>query len=355
MLMWFIVIVVFSLLVLVHEVGHLVAAKKAGIKVEVFSLGMGRRLFGWTVGSTDYRLSLIPFGGYCKMAGEDPLESEGREDEFNSKSPGQKFWVIVAGSLTNYIFAFLVFCVIFMMGAPVLSNKIGEVFENMPAYEADLREGDRIVAIGQNNVEYWDDILQNISAYDRERGVLEITILRDGEELRLDLVPRIQETVNIFQQRITRPMIGIAPSEEMESVSYSFFPAAYNGAKRLFELTATTYKGIWLLVTGALPLESSVSGPVGIAHIMGEAARMGLVPLLLITAHVSLALAVFNLLPFPILDGGHLLFIAVEKLRGRPVSPHVQEKIAQIALVLLLTFAIFVTWQDVLRFTPIGN
>ena len=133
------VIIVFSILILIHEAGHLFAAKKIGVRVEAFSLGMGKRLFGVKIGDTDYRVSLIPFGGFCKMAGEDPEESEGKDYEFGSKPVGHRFWVLVAGSLSNYIFAFLLFWMVFMVGVPVLSNGVGQLLNGYPAKEAGIK------------------------------------------------------------------------------------------------------------------------------------------------------------------------------------------------------------------------
>ena len=350
-----IVLIVFSVLIMIHELGHLFAAKKAGIKVEAFSLGMGKRIFGFKKGDTDYRLSLIPFGGYCKMAGEDPDEAEGHEYEFAEKPVGHRFWVIAAGSITNYVFAFILFWIIFMIGIPTLSNRVGQVLKDYPAEKAGMRVGDRITSINGNKIEYWEDIVGTIKKESAENSVLDIEVMRDGKDVGLAVTPDIQEVTNIFGQTISRPMIGVAPVSEVMAVSYDPVRSAYYGGKRLIALTGMTYKGIWLLLTGGMPIKTSVSGPIGIAHLIGQAANMGIVPLLIITAHVSMALAIFNLLPFPVLDGGHLIFLGIEKLRGRPLSLKVQEIITQVALVLLIAFAVFVSWQDLLKFTPLGG
>jgi len=350
-----VVIVVFSFLILIHETGHLFAAKKAGITVEVFSLGMGKRLFGAKIGGTDYRVSLFPFGGFCKMAGEDPEEASGKEDEFASKPVGHRFWVIAAGSLTNYIFAFILFSVIFMIGVPTLSTGVGQVLKGYPAAKAGIEVGDTVLDINGRKVEYWDDIVNTIKEESEAGAPLVIRVERGNAMLDIKVTPDISEVKNIFGQTISRPMIGIAPQNKVLSVSYGPAGAVYHGGKRLLMLTGMTYKGIWLLITGGMPVKSSVSGPIGIAHLMGQAARLGITPLLIITAHVSMALAIFNLLPFPVLDGGHIIFLAFEKLMKRPVSQKVQEGLTQVALVLLIAFALFVSWQDILKFTPLGG
>jgi len=349
------VIVVFSVLILVHEAGHLLAAKKCGIRVEAFSLGFGKRLCGIELGGTDYRISLFPFGGYVKMAGEDPSEATGEEGELYSKPPGRRFWVMVAGSLTNYVFAFLLFSIIFMIGVPTLSNEIGQVLKEYPAEKAGIKVGDTILSINAQKTVYWDDIVNAIKKGSVGAASLEIEVERDERIFMIRVKPAISEVTNIFGQTISRPMLGIAPKDKILPVSYGPVRAIYHGGKRLLILTGMTYKGLWLLLTGALPVKQSVTGPIGIMHLIGQAAHMGIVPLLIITAHVSMALAIFNLLPFPVLDGGHVIFLALEKLRGRPLTPKVQENITNVAFIILMTLILFVTWQDLLKFTPLGK
>lgn len=355
MLTWIIVLVVFSVLILVHEAGHLFAAKKAGIRVEAFSLGMGKRLFGIELGGTDYRVSLIPLGGFCKMAGEEPGEAKGSADEYWAKPVGHRFWVIAAGSLTNYVFAFILFSIIFMIGVPTLSNEVGQVLKNYPAEKAGIKVGDTVLAINGKKVLYWDDIVAAIKDGSLGGAALKIDLKRENGNLTLDVKPEISTVKNIFGQTISRPMLGIAPREKTLSVKYGPVEALYHGGKKLVELTAVTYNGIWLLITGGMPLKTSVSGPIGIANIMGQAANLGIVPLLIITAHVSMALAIFNLLPFPVLDGGHIIFLFFEKLKGRPVTVKVQEAITQVALFLLIALFVYASWNDILRLTPLGK
>jgi regulator of sigma E protease len=289
------------------------------------------------------------------MAGEDPSEATGEEGELYSKPPGRRFWVMVAGSLTNYVFAFLLFSVIFMIGVPTLSNEIGQVLKEYPAEKAGIKVGDTILSINAQKTVYWDDIVDAIKKGSVGAAILEIEVERDERIFMIRVKPTISEVTNIFGQTISRPMLGIAPRDKILPVSYDPVRAIYHGGKRLLILTGMTYKGLWLLMTGGLPVKQSVTGPIGIMHLIGQAAHMGIVPLLIITAHVSMALAIFNLLPFPVLDGGHVVFLALEKLRGRPLAPKVQENITNVAFILLMTLILFVTWQDLLKFTPLGK
>ncbi|MFH1798545.1 MAG: RIP metalloprotease RseP [Candidatus Omnitrophota bacterium] len=344
-----IVFIVFGILIIVHEAGHLIAAKKAGIRVEAFSLGMGKRLFGIAIGGTDYRVSLIPFGGFCQMAGEDPHQAKGAKDEFGSKPVGARFWVVAAGSITNYIFAFLLFSIVFMIGSPVVSNEVGQLLKGYPAEKAGIKTGDKILSVNGKKVEYWDDIVSEIAKGSLALKPLEMEILRSKETMIVEVTPEVSTVTNIFNQKISRPVVGIAPENKILAVSYNPVKALFYGGKKLIALTAVTYKSIWLLLTGGMPLKTSVSGPIGIACLIGQAANMGLVYLILVMAHISMALAVFNLLPFPVLDGGHIFFLIIEKLRGKPLSVKTQEIIAQAALVGLISLALFVSWQDILR------
>ena len=355
LLSWIIVFIVFGILILIHEAGHLIAAKRAGIKVEAFSLGMGKRLIGKEIGGTDYRLSIIPFGGFCQMAGENPTEATGSEDEFASKSVGARFWVIAAGSVTNYIFAFILFSVIFMIGSPTLSNEVGQVLKGLPADKAGIEVGDKVISINDKKIEYWEDIVSEIRIAGKDGSSLDVDIERGDTTIELALKPEISTVTNIFGQKVSTPLIGIAPQNKILAVSYNPLEAFYHGGKRLLSLTAMTYKGIWLLVTGGMPVKASVSGPVGIASLIMKAANLGIVHLLIITAHISMALAIFNLLPFPVLDGGHIIFLGAEKMRGKPVSVRFQEIVTNIALFLLIGFALFVTYNDVLKLIPSGK
>ncbi|MBU0570965.1 MAG: RIP metalloprotease RseP [Candidatus Omnitrophica bacterium] len=355
MLTGIIVFVVFGVLILIHEAGHLFAAKKAGITVEAFSLGMGKRLFGIKIKETDYRVSLIPFGGYCKMAGQDPGEAQGKPNEIGSKPIGHRFWVMAAGSITNYIFAFFLFSIVFMIGVPTLSNTVGQVLNGYPAKEAGMREGDEIIAINGLKVTDWEDILDAIKKGSSEGALLRIDIKRENRPMSFTVEPDISRVTNVFGQTLFRPMIGIAPANKVLAVSYGPLSAVYNGGKKLLQLTGMTYRMMWLLITGGMPIKGSLSGPIGIAYFIKQAAGMGIVPLLVIMAHISMALAIFNLLPLPVLDGGHIVFLFIEKLRSRPLSTRTQEVITNAAFVLLISFAIFVSWQDVIRFTPFGK
>jgi len=345
------VLIVFSALIITHELGHMLVAKRVGVKVEKFSLGLGKTIFSIRRGGTEYALSIFPFGGYVKLAGDDPAERKGAKDEFLSQSPFKRFLIVIGGPFTNYIFAFILFAAIFMIGIPSLTAQVGRILPDYPASSSGIKEGDVIFRIDGKDVEYWEDLVAIVQK-DVEGAPLEFKVKRNSRILTFKITPRVIKTKNIFGQETTIGIIGVAPKENIVFVKHGPFKAIMLGGRKVIDLTARTYKGLWLLITGGLPVKESVTGPVGIAFLIGEATRLGFVHLLSLMAYISIALAVFNLLPFPILDGGHVLFLVIEKLRGRPLSTKVQEVISQAALYILIALALFITWNDISRLIP---
>ena len=348
MLSTFVFIAVLSILILVHELGHFAMAKRCGVKVERFSLGFGPKLIAVTKGETEYCLSAIPLGGYVKMAGESPQDSlTGASWEFLSKSPGERFSIVIFGPLLNYLLGFLLFSATFMLGSPTLTNKVGKVLDEYPAKEAGVLAGDEVVSIDGEKVVYWDELTEIM--HKKLEGTVRLVIMRDGASKELTLKPRVKEFKDIFGKEIKVAMVGIAPSEELVFQKFGPLEALSRGFSKTIELTVVTFKALGSLVTGRMSMRESVTGPIGIFMITAKAASLGLVYLLNIMAIISTSLAIFNILPIPILDGGHLAFIAIERLRRRPVSPRIQETVSQIGFGLLLLLMFFVFYFDIMR------
>jgi len=343
-----IIVFILSILIIVHESGHFIAARCAGVRVEKFALGFGKKLFGIKRGNTEYAVNLIPFGGFVKMAGEDPDERKGGKDEFQSKPIRSRFFIVVSGAVFNYVFAFLLFIVIFFIGTPMPTSEIGGTLKASPAELAGLRKGDIITAIDGKTIKYWDELVKTIRA-DTGGLPLSLTIERGDRAINLNVAPKVIETQNIFKQKVKFVGIGIAQSENVVILKGNPTRAVSLAAKHVWFFTVTTYKGIWLLATGAMPVKENVGGPILIVEMLAKAVKYGPVSVLNMLATISLLLALFNLLPFPILDGGHILFLGIEKLRGRPLSPRTQEAVQNVALVLLIMFFLYVSYFDTAR------
>lgn len=347
-------IAVLSTLVIVHEFGHFITAKRIGVHVEKFSIGFGPELFGITKGGTRYLVSLVPLGGYVKLAGETIEEGiKGETWEYLSRPVGERSKIIFAGPLLNYALAFIIFSFVFMMGYPTLTTKVGRVLPDYPGKAAGLREGDKILQMNNKDVNYWEDVTAIVHT---NKGP-EIKLLVDRKGVLLDLTvrPRPQEIKTIFGSKKNVGLIGIMPTEDVVYVKYGPLRSIYMGAQRLLNLTYVTYMALWASLTGAIPFKESVTGPIGIFYITGQAARLGFVYLLHLMGVLSASLAIFNLLPLPILDGGHILFLAIEKIRKKPLSGKLQENITQAGFVLLIGLMAFVFYNDFMRFDMFGK
>ena len=345
-------IVVLGVLVVIHEFGHFMAAKFVGIRVDKFSIGFGPVIFGKKWGGTEFCVSLLPLGGFVKLAGESPEEATGGAWEFNSKNLGQKFLVVLAGPLMNAFLAFVLFSGVFLIGQPVMTAKIGKLIDGSPAKAAGVLEGDRITAIDGEAVATWEAVLKKVRESDQP---LLFTLERGGKFVEISVTPKKQELPNIFGKKMAVSVIGIAPSSEIVYVKSGFWKAVSLGAERVWMLTVMIFYSLGLMFSGALSFKDSVTGPIGIFFMTQEAARMGIVYLLYFTGSLSVSLFVLNLLPIPVLDGGHVLFMLIEKIKGSPLKESVKERMTQGGLTLLLILMAFVIFQDVNRYSIIGN
>ena len=344
-------IVVLGILVIVHEFGHFIVAKRLGVRVEKFSIGFGPKVCSVKNGDTEYLISAIPLGGYVKMSGEDPTEKiTGAKCEFLSRSVFDRFKIIVAGPLLNYIFAFCLFVTVFMTGTPVITTEIGVIMDGYPAKQAGLLVGDDILAVDGKKVTYGDALVAIINK--RVQGSLMLTIKRGGKIFQQEVKPVVEKRKLNFsgaQKEVEIARIGIQPAQKIEKGGYGFFGSVYMGAQTLWQITIATYKALWSMIIGRLSMKE-MAGPVGIFMITAQAAKMGLIYLLNFMAILSASLAIFNILPLPVLDGGHILFLVIEKLRGKPLSLKMQEAIMNVGITLLVLFTVFVFYSDIMKF-----
>ncbi|NQT00220.1 MAG: RIP metalloprotease RseP [Candidatus Omnitrophica bacterium] len=340
---------VFGILVFIHEFGHFILAKRNGVRIEKFSFGFGRKIWGKKIGDTEYLLSAIPLGGYIKMAGDEPGDKlKGASDEFLSKSCGKRAQVIAAGPVLNYLLAFVLFFTIFLMGSPTLVNKVGELLPDYPAEQAGIKPDDVILAVDGEKVEYWDDLAGIIHRNTKHKQMV-LDVKRESELLKIKLTPQVEEQQNIFGQKRSVGLIGISPAGEVTVVKYGLPEAFIGGGKKLLQLTAITYKSLWLVITRQLSFKESFAGPILIFKLTGNAAEMGFIYLLNLMAILSMSLAIFNFLPIPVLDGGHILFLVLEKLRKKPVRVKTQEIATQVGILFLVSLLVVVSYNDLMR------
>ena len=339
---------ILGLLILVHEAGHFFVARLSGVRVERFSIGFGPQLFSWKRGHTVYALSAIPLGGYVKMAGEQEGEAKRRPYEFLSKSIGTRAGIIFAGPLVNYLTAILSLWIVFIVGFPELDPTVGRLIEDMPAQAVGLTEGDRILAIDGTEVSSWNAMTEII--HDSADRSIELTIDREGARQTIAIVPKEIETTDLYGRPITVGQIGIGPGGDVTPLRVGPVEAI----KRTFSTHGkwTKSMGIALssIVTGRMSMRESLTGPIGIIMLTSEALTLGITTLLYLVSLFSLSLAIFNVLPIPILDGGHLLWLGLEKLKGTPVSLNVQEVCSKISFALLLTLIVTVCVYDIQRY-----
>jgi regulator of sigma E protease len=345
-------IIILSILIIVHECGHFFCAKAFGVRVEKFSLGFGPELFKRKRKDTEYSIAAIPLGGFVKMAGDNLQEYKAASDEFLSQSPGRRFWIIACGPLLNYLLGFLFFCTVCYLGYPSLTTKVGGLIEGFGAKEAGVQIGDKITAIDGHRITFFEE-LQKIIYSKKANDKVVLSVLRNNKEEKIEVLLKEEKVNDPLGQKKQVALLGIKPSEEPEdiiTVRHGFFESFILGAQHTWDLTQMTLKAIWFLVSGKLSVRESVTGPVGIFLVIGQMARLGFVALLHLVAILSVSLAIFNFLPLPILDGGHIALLALEKIRKKSISARTEQIIARAGFTLIVTLAIFVTYNDIVRF-----
>lgn len=339
---------ILGLLITVHEFGHFIIAKKSGVRVEKFSLGCGPALLTRKKNGTEYSICAIPFAGYVKLAGETKEEYKGKPDEYFSKPTGKRFLIIFFGPLLNYILGFLCFWIIFFLGYPTLTTKVGGLLENFGAKEAGLQVGDKILAVDGQKVTTWE-ALQGIIQDKKDSDEVSLLVSRDDKEFNLGVAIKEKEMDDQLGERRSVRLLGITPYDEVIKIRHGFISSFILAANKTKQLTVITYKGLWRMLTGNLSIRESVTGPLGIFIITSKVANMGPIAVLQLIAILSISLCLFNLLPLPVLDGGHIFLLGIEKIRGRTLSARSERIVNQMGLTLIITLAILVTYNDILR------
>lgn len=339
-------ILIISFLIFFHELGHFLAARSLGVKVEVFSIGFGEILLSKTINNTKYCLSALPLGGYVKLKGQDDLNPSLQnydKDSYGSLSPIKKIYILLAGPFFNILLAFLLYIIIAFLGINKLDATIGKIAPNSAAQIANLKINDKILSINEQNIKSFDEISKLI-----KNKPLNLKVLRDNEILNITLTPKIGDSYNEFFQKIQKPIIGISPSNNIIIVKYTGFDAIKYAFNESIEASTLIIKGLIKLIKAEID-PSNLSGVITMVDITSKAANSGIVVLLLISALISINLGIVNLLPIPMLDGGHIMFNLYEIIFNKKPSPKAFEYLSYIGMALLLSLMLFATYNDITR------
>ena len=317
-------IIILSFLIFFHEFGHFLMARLVGVKVEVFSIGFGKKLLCKNFKGTNWCISAIPLGGYVQMKGQDdtdPTLKSNDPDSYTTKSPWQKILILLGGPGFNFLLAILIYLFIALSGWQKLAPIVGKTIPNTPAYNV-LKPGDKIIQINGIKIKSWDDIPK----IEKKANVLNLMVLREGKIIDLTLKPKIVKEKNIFSETIKRKIIGIVPSGDVVRVKYSLFEAFKVAFEKFKNDSMLIVKGLEKLFTSSVGIKA-ISGPIGIVDVTAKVANYGMQPLLLLTALLSVNLGILNLLPIPALDGGHIMFNLYEAIFKRELSEAVMVKL----------------------------
>jgi regulator of sigma E protease len=352
-------LVVLTVLVFVHELGHYLIARWNGVRIEVFSIGFGPEIFGWTdrVG-TRWKFSAVPLGGYVKMFGDADVASTSSSEaleqmseaekavSFQHKRLMQRTAVVAAGPAANFVFAVVVLAVLFAtVGEPFTPPEIGQIQPGSAAEAGGLKAGDTITAIDGQAIDRFEDVQRDVRL--NTGTPMNIQVRRGDATLNLPITPRITTITDRFGNQHVFGLLGI----ERNGVNYlrrNPVEAVIQAGAETANLTTGTLTAVWQMAIGARPADE-IGGPLRIAQMSGEVAQGGVVAVMWFMAVLSVNLGLINLFPVPILDGGHLLFYAAEAVRGRPLGQRAQEYGFRVGLALVLTLMVFATWNDLVH------
>lgn len=354
-------ILVLSLLVFVHEMGHYLVGRWCGIRVTAFSVGFGPELLGFTDGhGTRWKLSAIPLGGYVKFFGDDDVASlpdasglEGMSEADKATTlAGAKLWkraaTVAAGPIANFLLAIAIFAVLFATYGKVVADPVvAEVRPDSAAQIAGVTPGDRLVALDGARIHTFDDVRRYVSV--RPETPIIVTVEREGREIELPMVPKRTEITDQFGNKVELGIIGIVTNEQSGNFrveTFSPVQAIGEGVKETGNIVTGTFRYIGNLVTGRMKADQ-LGGPVRVAQASGQMATLGLAAVIQLAAVLSVSIGLLNLMPVPVLDGGHLVFYAIEAVRGKPLGAGAQEIAFRIGMAMVLSLMVFATWNDI--------
>ena len=355
-------VVVLGILVFVHELGHFAVARMCGVKVDVFSIGFGKELWGRRdKQGTYWKIAAVPLGGYCQFLGDDDASSAGdgkaselSEEEkkftFQYQSPAKKLVITLAGPVSNYLFAILIFAgIFFFLGKINFPPVVGEVFENSAAAKAGIVANDRILTINGNKIDSFDDIRKEVDLTVGNEVVVEL--LRDGRKIRLQF-PLIEMEVPEANGEMTkRPMLGVKSVNviELDHEKLSLPQSLKEAFMEAWNVTEATLRGVGQMITGKRSGEE-IGGIIRIAEMSGDISKQnGILDLVVFMALLSINLGLINLFPIPVLDGGHIVIYLAEIAVGKEINTQIKDALFKVGFSLIIALMIFATWNDFVR------
>ena len=333
------IVLLFSFIILFHELGHFIFAKRSGIGILEFAIGMGPKVWSTKKGETEYSIRLIPIGGFVAMAGEDGAENDPEEtnmDSFGDKTIWQRVQTIAAGPIFNIILTVILLAGVFTyMGTP--QTELANVVKGTPAYEAGIEPGDKVVEIGGMEIKNWSDVSAAVDKSGNKKT--EIVVDRDGKEKTFEITPE--------KSKDNRYVLGIEAK-----MGRNPFVAIKNAVVSTWEMSVQMVTFVVQLFTGNLPMKltDAVGGPVAVVSVVNEASKVGVLNLIYVMAVISLNLGILNLVPFPALDGFRLLMLLIEFLRGgKKLDPEKEGFVNMLGFAALMAFIVFITHNDILK------
>jgi len=342
-------IILLSILIFVHEFGHFIAARIAGVGVLKFSLGFGPKIIGKKIGETEYVLSWIPLGGFVKLLGESGNEELPPEDEkrsFFKQAVWKRMLIVFAGPVFNFLLAIVIFTIVFIYGLPNLAANIGEVQKDSAAFEAGMMHGDKIITLDGRKIILWEEIKPIIS--DSKGREIEAIVERGAEKKHIIIKPRLSKAKNIWGEEESTYLIGVSPAGNTIIERRNPWDAFVGSISKTWDISKLTILAVVKMLEGVVS-PKTLGGPIFIAQASGAMAKEGVIPFVLFMAVLSINLGVINLFPIPVLDGGHILFYVIEIVTRREVSVKFKEMSQQIGFVILLMLMLFVIFIDVER------
>lgn len=344
-------IIVLGVLIFFHEFGHFLLARLMGVGVLKFSLGFGPKIISKKIGFTEYCISLLPFGGFVKMVGEKPdaeIDPDQIPISFSHKHVVKRLAIVAAGPIFNFFLAILIFWGLFQFyGKLIVTPLVGSVQDGSPAFVSGLKKGDMITQVNGIPVASWDKMGAIISGSNGES--LKISFTRNDSDHIIDILPEETIIKNLFGEDVKRYIIGISSGGSLFSKKLNIIQSFLESVHQVYYISKLTLLGLVKMIQGTVSAKDNLGGPIQIAKMAGDFYREGLPNFLSFMAFLSVSLAILNLFPIPVLDGGHILFFTIELITGRPVNLKAQEFAQMVGLTILLLLMGYAFYNDIMK------